>query len=642
MNALGSVQRGRARARSLVEDRVILALCIVFVLAALFYLWTAGTTSPLALDGADGDPYNRLADAFLHRHLSVGYAPAELLRLPDPYDPVQNAPFRAAYGIHDLALYDGRLYETWGPAPVLVLLVPLRLLGFAPSSSLTTAMFAIAGLGFALATLRVVLRQIGGVPVWMCVLAALALACSTAVPFILRRPAVYEEAIAAGYCFAAAGIWLVASTLVDRAASVWRLALMSLSFGLAAGSRPVLGALALALVPVYRCLRGAVPPRRLLAALLGPIGLCGAALLAYNAARFGHPLEVGQSYVLAGYNPRTVRYADPGYVAPGLWFYLLSPPRPTTLFPFIVLTPPPISYPGGVPAGYTGLEITGGLLPMTPILLLIAALPWIWRQRSAPLGPLPLALVVLIVAGVAGLLFLSFEFFGTTQRYEVDFAPLFLIAAIAAWLALSDAARGARRRLVRVGGAILIVWGCITGLAISFTGYYNGLAASHPGTWHFLEDLGSPVSTAIAIVAGRPVLADVSSPNLVQVSAVRYTSLGAGVTGFSLGAADQATLTIVSPDSRRAALVVTAMRGPAIGRHASLEVVLRGPGRESHAYAIRAARTDVPLRLPVQLGRGLNRIVLSPLASASKQPGPAAVVAQPLLVVPQLALSAHG
>jgi hypothetical protein len=615
------------------------ALCIVFVLAAALYLWIAGSTFPLALDGADADQYNRLANAFLHLHLSIGDAPDGLARLQDPYDPIQNAQFRGA-GLHDIAFYHGRLYETWGPTPALVGLLPLHLFGLAPSSSLVAALFAIGGLGFSLAALRVIVRQIGGAPTWMVVLAALALACATAVPFVLRRPAVYEEAITGGFFFAAAAIWLAVTAIVERAASTRRLVLMSLCVGLAAGARPVLAALVLMLLAVYLSLRATVPRRRLLVSLLVPVGLCGMLLMAYNAARFGNPFEVGTSYILGGYDRDTVHYGDPSYVVPGFWFYLVSPPRPTVLFPFLRLTPLPVSYPGDLPVGYTGLELTGGLVAMAPIVLFAAALAWARRWHSTPLRPLVGLLLSLVIAALAIMLFLSYEFFGTTERYEVDFAMLFLLAGLATWLTLSQTTHGALRRLIRVGGAILVVWGSLTGLAIGFTGYYDLLRAGHPGTWRALESAGSPLSTLITALAGRPVLADVSAPNLSQVSPVKYTSLGAGVRAFALAPADEAQLTVVSPGGRDAALLMTAAPGPGLEPRARARIVVTGPGGQRRTHDVSASSAGIPIRLPVHLDRGLNRFVLRPAVSSTN--GSAAAAApQPVVVVTWLSLSQH-
>ena len=153
---------------------------------------TRGATSPSLGFGSD---YNELATAFLHLHLSIGAAPAALTDLANPYDPSQNAAYSGG-GYHDLSLYHGRFYLDWGPTPRSCY-IPLRILGLGASSTLTVAAFGIAGLAFALATLRVLLRRFDAVPLWMGILAAAVLVCSTTIPFLLRRPVVYEEAIAA-------------------------------------------------------------------------------------------------------------------------------------------------------------------------------------------------------------------------------------------------------------------------------------------------------------------------------------------------------------------------------------------------------------------------------------------------------------
>jgi hypothetical protein len=618
------------------DDRVTVSLALMLLVGAVFYLWTAGTTSPLSLAGDQTDYYNQLAKSFLHLHLSIGFALPGLVHLPDPYDPSQNAPYQAAY--HDLSLYHGRLYLDWGPAPVVVLLVPLHLLGLAASPSLTVALFAIVGLAFALATLRVLLRQFDELPLWMGVLAAAVLVCSTTLPFVLRRPAIYEEAIAGGFCFAMAGVYIAVRAIAQRRASLGLLAVMSLCFGLAGGSRPPLLALGVLIVPVYLVLRTTRPQRGLLVALAAPLGVCVLLLLAYNVARFGNPLEVGQSYNLAGYDPKTVRMSSAAYVLPNLWYYGLSPPRPTILFPFLALTPPPLTYPLNLPGGYGTPEITGGLLVMTPLLLFAFALPWLRRRRPQSVGALASPLLIAAAAGVVVLLFLSYEFFTSTERYEADFAGVFLLAALAAWFALSTGAPGRRRTAIRVLGAVFAVWGCLTGLAISFTGYYELLRQEHPGTWTTLEDATSPISTAIAMAAGHPILARVEAPGLGQVSPVRLTTMGAGVVSFSLPAGSAANLTVVSPDRRIAAVLASVETGPALPKGTALSLQVHDASPTPHDVSI---TYNGLVRIPVQLDRGVNRVVLTPVAGATTPATPAAIAAQPLLTVSSLTLAAH-
>jgi hypothetical protein len=619
----------------LATDRVSLALFVVFLLVSVFYLLTAATSMLLALHDQPSEPYNRLATAFLHLHLSVGPAPAALQHLAEPYNPAQNMAIQTRFSIHDFAVYHGKLFLTWGPAPVVVLLVPMRLLGFEPSASVVVAIFAIVGFGFVLATLRVLLRQIGSTTIWMCVLAALALALSSAVSYILRRPAVYEEAVAGGYCFTMVGIWLVFSALADRRASLWRLALMSLCFGLATGSRPTLGLTAFLLVPVYMSLRSTRPRPGLLMSLLIPVGGCFLLLAAYNQARFGSPLNWGEQSALTSDYSHIGHWAQLGNVLPNAWLYIVSPPRPLALFPFIRLGPPPVTYPGTLPVGAQSGESTGGLLPMTPILIFLAALPWVWRRRPGLFGPLSAPLLVLAAAGLICLLFFTYQFYATTERYEVDFTTPLLLGALAAWLALCRERR--RRRLTRICGCTLIVWGCATGLAISFTGTENLLATTLPGSWTTFENIGAPVSTAIVAIAGHPVLAEVSAPNLAPFSDVRYTSLSDGLASFWLSPTDQADLTIVSPDFREATLVARVLPGPALRAGASLWAVISTQKHVSYSYRLPAG--GGVLRMPIKLDIGVNRLVLSSLASALRLGNPGAPNAQPLVEIKNLSLA---
>jgi hypothetical protein len=619
----------QARIRSL--DRVSTALAVVFVSSAAFYVWTAGTSVALSLHGGLGDRYNLLATAFLHFRLSIGTAPAALMHLSDPYNPVLNR--QALNGINDASnlnddvLYHGQLYFLWGPAPALVLLVPLHLLGLEPSASVTVAVYGIFGLGFALAALRVVLRQVGETPMWMCVLAGYALAFSSAVPFILRTPSVTEDVLAGGYCFTMAGIWLAASALVDRRASLLRLGLMSLCFGLAAGSRPPLGLTALVLLPVYVALRRSRPRRGLLLSLGLPVGVCLALLLAYNQARFHQPLEIGTRYQLSGLDSPTAPLGRLSYVLPGAGFYGLTPPRARILFPFIGLARPRLSS----PAGLALPEATGGLLPMAPVVIFLAALPWIWRRRPRLLGRLaaPLGILAGVGAGIA--LLASYEFYSPTERYEVDFFTLFVLAALAVWLALSRESDRYLRRLCRVGGGLLVVWGCAAGLAVSFTGQGDSLADEHPGTWGALEDGTSPISTAIAEAVGHPVLASMSYVLGTEVG--ESTNLGVGFTEFVLSPVDRARVTIVSPGARGAALTADIGARAGLRSGARYDVLIDGPGHVSHSYSISDGSEHV--NMPIRLDRGLNHLTFRLVAASRTEKGSA----DPRILVQGLSLA---
>jgi hypothetical protein len=414
---------------------------------------------------------------------------------------------------------------------------------------------------------------------------------------------------------------------------------MSLCFGLAAGSRPPLALTAAVLVPVYLSLRSTLPRRRLLLALTIPIGACFLLLLAYNQARFGDPLEFGGHYQLAGYDPLRVHFGNLDYLQPGVWFYGLAPPRPTALFPFLVLDLPPLSYPMGLPTGFSP-EITGGLLPMTPIVVFLVALPWVWRRRPTWLGSLASPLLILAGAGLAIMLLLSYETFGATERYEVEFSTPLLLGALAVWLALAYRTQGALRRLVRIGGGLLVAWGCVTGFAISFIGYGDLLAAEHPGTWAALQDAGSPLSGVIARFVGHPLLAEVLTKGPTEPTLESYTSLQTrGANAFWLGVGERTDITIVSPAVRGGALILGMSAG--IEKSSTITpggvtvgVTFVGPRQAPATYFIPPGVRVY--RVPLRLGPGVNRFELRPVASTFALPDHANPTTDSVLMVTKL------
>ena len=595
-----------ARVRSI--DRVNLALGVVLLISAGFYMWIAGISMPYSLHDGSGDRYNLLATAFLHLRLSIGPAPAALMHLANPYNPAQIATVpngtTDATSINDDAMYDGQLYFIWGPAPALVLLVPLHLLGFEPSASVTVAVYSIVGLAFALATLRVLIRQVGdGLPTWMCVLAGFTLSLASVIPFLLRTPTITMDTLAGGYCFTMAGIWLAISALATRQASTVRLVAMSLCFGLAANSRPTLWLTAVVLVPVYLALRRTRPRRGLLISLALPVSVCFALFLAYNQARFDDPLEIGSRHQLAGYESTTAPLGRLGYVPSGGVFYALTPPRPAILFPFLHLKAPTDSG----PAGLATSEPTGGLLPMAPIVVFIAALPWIWRRRRDLLGWSAVALMALAGVGIVIPLLDSYQFYASTERYEVDFATLLVLGGLAAWLSLSKATSGYRRRLLRLGGGLLAGWSCVAGFAVCFYGSDPELALTHPGTWRTLEDIGSPLSTAITAALGHPVLGAITGGH-EEIDPASYTGLSNPVVAFTLSPNEHANLTVVSPYGGNATLVAEMERVPGAA------IRIDGPGHVRTSYVPSVSKGEVAI--PLKLGRGLNYLTLSPIVGA--------------------------
>lgn len=597
-----------------------LAVAAVLALSLAFYMWTAASTTPFVLTTHQGaDIYNLQTTGFLHGHTYLPITPpAGLLRLRDPYDPAQNAPYQAAY--HDLALRHGHLYAPWGPTPAITLFLLPRIVGLEIGESLAVALFCFFGLVCAVALLHVLVRRfVPAAPDWLLSVGSLGIALSNVAPFLLRRPSQYEAAISAGYCFEMLGLLLVATAALASRPRLRRLALGSFCLGLAVGGRPTLavGGLAAVAAAIYFVRAGR---RRVgvVSAALVPLVVCGLLLAAYNDVRFGSPTEFGQRYQLAGYDQTKIPAVQLAYLPPGAFTYLFVPERLALTFPHVFLMND-TEYPGKLPAVYTGApgaspaEPTGGLVPMAPITLVLVALPVLWwRRRDDERGPLLIASgLTVVAAGVVVLL--SIALWGTTERYAADFTTLALLAAFLVWATLLThlRSRAFARRAVAVGGIALTAFGAAAGTAVSFTGYYDLLRVGHPRLFRTLEDATSPFATLATMIVGRPVLVRVDDGSTaVDLPALRYGNYGER--GASTWVGDgPVTVTVLSPGTRQVALEARAALGPAEppGTHVSLKVRSSG---ESRVVPL----VDGVLRLPIRLHWGLNRIPITVVGGA--------------------------
>ena len=127
MRSQGTLLSRRLSGRSALVGALLAAL-------SAFFIWTALSSMPTDdVAATPGGYYNHLAESVLQGRLDLGIAPRrELLELPDPYDPVANAPFR----LHDVSLFEGRYFLYFGITPVAVLFAPARVFGIEVSEPL--------------------------------------------------------------------------------------------------------------------------------------------------------------------------------------------------------------------------------------------------------------------------------------------------------------------------------------------------------------------------------------------------------------------------------------------------------------------------------------------------------------------------
>jgi hypothetical protein len=606
------------RARLPRVKRTRVALVATFALLFAYYAWTATSSgnpfnqvTPFLFQHDGKDYYNLQADAFLHGHLwvDVPIAP-EIQAMDDPYKLDESSP---VLPLVDASLYKGHYFLPWGPAPAVTTFVPARLLGVQLRENLAVTLYLFFGVLLAVATLaRLVRRLVPGTPRYVTWAGGATLALATAIPWILRRPTVYEVAIGAGFLFAMAGLLVVVrEALAPGRMRTSRLVLAGVLFGLTLLSRANLVAVLPGVLLLVAVLRGdGHLPRRLtpsrgraLACLVGIPIAAGVIFMLYNAARFSGPLDFGNRWQMGGRDARELPYNDLANVAPSLYGYLVAPLRLTLGFPFVHLPPPPEAPIHG-PAGFAAEQTASVLWAVPFALLALAMVVPAMRRREREHGGEPdvvaRAVGALLLCSALPLLLGVFAVPGYTERYELDFLPYAAMAATLAWAALIARAPSVRRATWwRRGGLALAAWSVLVGVAIGFTGYYDSFKTNDEDGFRALERLAGPLPTLAAAVAGRPLIADVSAVAGYEEAAPSYARLDVDGGRFVLYSKEHATVTVISPGRRDATLTAQ------VDANAAGTFTLAAGGETA------AVGTGTPLELPVHLKRGVNYVDLT-------------------------------
>jgi hypothetical protein len=442
--------------------RLALAGCAAVVIAMYLAISMqyGRTIAPVA---TQGDFHNLIADALVHGHARLLLEPPPgLAELPDPYDATANMPYRYA-GYHDLSYYHGALYSYFGPTPALSFVLPFRLLGLGYATpQLATLVFLTVGyILIALLYLRLA-RLLPRPPGLLldCV-ALLLLGLATTAPFIMHAGRAYEEAIAAGFCFVAAGAYFLARAFTQtRHRAVW-CALGSAALGIAVGARPddvIYSALvvAAALIVLFR----GQDRLRILLALLVPLTVCGCLLAGYNYDRFHSFTEFGSHYQLAAMNMQTYPFRQAWYIPVGLYYYLLAVPRLTSSFPFIRLLSTTLN--GSYSTLYS-YEPVAGLFVAVPVVPLgltafVGVGPRLMRRATL----LYVALAVTTVASLLVVVFIAWQFNAATMRYQLDYAPMLVLVAALGYGCFCGVLEGRLRR------AVIALWVIAALVSIAF------------------------------------------------------------------------------------------------------------------------------------------------------------------------------
>ena len=457
--------------------------------------------------------YNLLADSIAAGSLSLPIKPKqELLTLTNPYDGRINGGLR----LHDASLKNGEYYLYFGIVPALLFFFPFRLIGQAMiSEALVIALLYIFSF---LLSYKIVLRLLKLVnisTVYWNSLALFSLGFGGGVLFMLRRPCVYEVAIASGSFFALASFYLLIRYYEGTSCQRFVSGLIGTTASLAVGCRPswillgpLIGVVVLALwVRKPRNWRMALS--ELLAFSMPYFSIIGL-LFYYNYLRFGSWTEFGSTYQLPGAYiapPETLfRFCN---LIPGLIHYLLALPGFKSFFPFFFANK---GLPGPWPEGYVSAEEITGAFYLAPIIIACLAWPFLLLFRKDPLYKEKAILAALpILFGVSMLLFLSFAFPSTTMRYLSDFLPFLLIGGLVTSIFLLQQLHGVTRTIAIAGLWGCVIWSVLLNTALGFTGYYDLFKRAHPKSYAAIESSISPLVAPFISSPPQPELLDVVS-----------------------------------------------------------------------------------------------------------------------------------
>lgn len=429
---------------------ITVGLLAVNLLVVLIYVWFISvgrwTNWP-----ASSNYYDLLAVAFSHGRIALETEvdPA-LLALPDPYDGAAraNIPF-----LWDMSLFDGKYYLYWGPVPALIaagikLIVPVEIedhvIVFAACLGLLGAQTMMIS--------AIWKRFYQHLPAWTLLTGVFLAGLVMPITWMLNRPEIYEASIASAQFFLVAGLYFAVRAFDRPGPSPSFLALASLFWVLAIGSRAALliGILFLVFQTVLQAVRQhrvpVQPDKSLIRSLIAiglPMLLGGVSLGWYNFARFGSVFDFGIKHQLTWVNFHQIynHVFSMQYFGPNLHNYLLTPFGRMAKFPFLrPMFGEDVGIAENLVPGLFHSEKLTGLLYGFPFFI-FALIPAVWlvrnwiRDRSGrPEVDSTPDLLRWIIPSLAGYLVLEsgalLLFFYSTMRYVADIIPMLTVLSL--------------------------------------------------------------------------------------------------------------------------------------------------------------------------------------------------------------------
>lgn len=406
----------------------------------------------------------------------------ELLALGNPYDPSTRV--KGSY-TWDFAFFEGKYYSYFGVVPVVLFLLPFRLLTGRFFSSYHFAFLLGLGAAFMLSLVyrEAVKRYIPRINRFAYCTGLLALLFSSFLCYLSARSWFYEIPYNSAFLFVFSALFCAFKGAEQPHKRAY-FSLAGLFYALSAGCRPISLVSLLLLLPVLCGSLLSVTNKseklRLSACFTAPVLAVLMLLGVWNGVRFGSPFDFGNAYQLTVSDIRFNSVTNLAVALDGSFQYLFRLPNVSGVFPFFK----------GVSGSFAGLshsfysKSVVGLISY-PVFWWGAALPAVYKDRKSH-KELFCFIALGLLAGLATVYSVSATG-GVFERYTLDFKWIFaLVCVLSALFILFK--KGTTDGFSNLVFALSSVLSAVISFSLCFLGEYSRVKSAAPELYYLLKD----------------------------------------------------------------------------------------------------------------------------------------------------------
>ena len=458
-----------------IYQNILFALVVLLLVGACFptlgketelYEYKVGGSVPT-------DIYVRQFDAWQKDQieLSLNVDP-RLAALENPYDPAQRSASKARYN-WDYAFFDGKYYSYFGIAPILTVHAPIyAFTGKLPNIPLVCLILAVAGvIATAFAYREVVLRFTKKPSLWLFLLGLAGTVCASGVYLGALCADMYYVAVLSAQVFSMAFVALAVRAM--KTEKLWLrmtlLVLAAIALTLTVWSRPTVALMCVAVFPLFIEFICKIRKDTLKSGLLTvgsfaiPLMAGASAVMWYNYARFGSPLDLGANYQLT-VSDVSLNTIDFKYLFSSFFSYFLCPMWQTEAYPYLGMQKIKV-----LPDGaryfyfdrYCGVFAYG--LPLG--ILAYPRLAMIEKQKGEK--DIAKTAIVAVTAILAiGIAFSDFCIGGVNMRYVYDISVMLALVSAAVLINLTEKTDGYAKYITGAATAVLSAMSIWTNMGV--------------------------------------------------------------------------------------------------------------------------------------------------------------------------------